>query len=356
MSSGASRILFAPRFLFAPVSGASGMGEYARCISLADAVKARWPGAQIHFLLSEQAPYAKTTPYPHTLFPDSITKHHAAGKAAIRAFKPDIAIFDNAGRSGHMQAAAETGAVVYISSRWKPRYKAFRLSWMRHLREHWIPYPELIGGALSFSERFKLRLMGRPKMRYLDVMLPTSSSDADAAFLQSLGVSAGSYVLIVPGGGSAHPGKEHAAEAFSSAAEAIAAHAPALIAGVSPPPGQNFGARWLGRLPPAQIAALLRGAKLVVCNGGDTLLQALACGRACVAAPIAGDQPLRLARCAAQGGVLPVDLTAAALAQAAITLLQNSDALARVQQQAVALNLRNGMIAALDACSAILGE
>ena len=50
-------------------------------------------------------------------------------------------------------------------------------------------------------------------------------------------------------------------------------------------------------LPQQQLIDLLRRARIVVSNGGDTLLQALACGSACVAVPIARDQAARIARC-----------------------------------------------------------
>src|ERR1700685_1696980 len=42
-------------------------------------------------------------------------------------------------------------------------------------------------------------------------------------------------------------------------------------------------------------------ALLIVANGGSTLLQAIACGNACVAVPIATDQAERIRRCVAAG-------------------------------------------------------
>ena len=51
-------------------------------------------------------------------------------------------------------------------------------------------------------------------------------------------------------------------------------------------------ANWLhlGPLPQDELAELMRAARLVVANGGSTLLQAIACGSACIAVPIAKDQ------------------------------------------------------------------
>src|ERR1700682_1179656 len=67
-----------PRLLFVPVSGAFGMGEYARSLAIAQGAAARWPGAAIQFILSREAPYAATTPSPATLLDASPTFHTAA--------------------------------------------------------------------------------------------------------------------------------------------------------------------------------------------------------------------------------------------------------------------------------------
>jgi ADP-heptose:LPS heptosyltransferase len=352
----------APRFLFVPVSGPSGMGEYARCLTLADAARARWPDAQIHFLLSEQAPYARSTPYGYTLFPRSVTLHDAEGREAIRAFRPDVAVFDNAGRKGQFATAQAVGAaVVFVSSRFGPRTKAFRFRWMKHLDEHWIPYPEPVGGALSAFERLKLRLAGRPRIRFLDVMLAPVAPAVAAAALHRLGLAAGEYVLVVPGGGTSHPNARHALAAYESAAARLAAAGIPVVLVGRDAPGEVAEAglervRFAGRVPPAELSALLASARLVVTNGGDTLLQSLAFGRPTVAAPIASDQPTRLARCAALGGVVAAALDGASLQGAARELLDSPPRLAALAAAARALGLTNGVDAAMDALALLVGE
>src|SRR5450755_3403516 len=136
------------RLLFVPVSGAYGMGEYARSLAIAHAVVGRWPDAQVHFVLSAQAPYSATTPFEHTLVPSSPTFHSAEVIACIHRFHPDVVIFDNAGRTAQLRAARISGAaVIYISSRHRQRNRGFRWRWMGMLDEHWIAYPEFIAGA-----------------------------------------------------------------------------------------------------------------------------------------------------------------------------------------------------------------
>src|SRR5580692_2480153 len=135
------------RVLFVPVSAARGFGEYARARELAHGIQRRWPQAQLHFVLSAQASYATQCPFPATLLPGSATLHTPQVVALLAAFQPDIVIFDNAGRGAQIRAARARGArVVYISSRRRQRARAFRLSWMRRLSEHWIAYPRIIAG------------------------------------------------------------------------------------------------------------------------------------------------------------------------------------------------------------------
>jgi glycosyltransferase involved in cell wall biosynthesis len=369
-SSGAT-----PRFLFVPVSGPTGMGEYARCLALAHAVRGRWPGAAIHFLLSEQAPYARSTPYDYTLFAASPTLHDREGRAAIRAFRPDVVVFDNAGRKGQLAAAHALGAgVVYVSSRWRPRTKAFRLRWLPYLDEHWIPYPEFVGGALTRFERLKQSLFGRPRVRFLDVMLPPVEADAAAAVLARYGLAAGRYALVVPGGGTAHPNASANAQRAPAIYEAVAArlaaagHAVAVAGRDAPAAESNAdpaaastaasatAVRWCGRLPPHELAALLGAARVVVTNGGDTLLQALACGRPTVAAPIAADQPARLQKCAARGGVVAVPLDEQSLADAALGVLADGARRERLAAEARAHGYTSGIATALDAFGALLAR
>jgi ADP-heptose:LPS heptosyltransferase len=456
----------APRLLFVPVSGAFGMGEYARSLAIAQGAARRWPAASIHFILSRAAPYAAHTPFPATLLPSSPTFHTAAVIACLHARRPDVVIFDNAGRSAQLRAARRAGArVVYISARPRHRAKAFRLRWMRLIDEHWIAYPEFIAGGLRFFERLKLRLLGRPSVRYLDVVLARAAAGApnaqspdgmpnapspestvqamgsvgaaqtpspagtaqtqgaagaavpghefeDAPILARLGCIADGYLLVVPGGGTGHPRASDAADRFLQAAQALAesgietvfvgrADLAASRAAGSATPGSAAAAtaaaggasaggaaavgttadgaaavsaavgaaaegsaavgaaaggrlRLPGPLPQSELAALMRGARLIVANGGSTLLQAIACARPCIAVPIAGDQAARIRRCVAAGVALAAPLEAAAIVQLAADLWRNDAQRQALAERAAALGLADGVEVALNAVSALL--
>ena len=340
------------RLLFVPVSGAYGMGEYARSLSIAHAASERWPDAGIRFLLSKQAPYASGVPFPATLLPASPTFHSAEVIRELEQFRPHIVIFDNAGRTAQLRAARRLGArIVYISARARQRAKAFRWRWMRLIDEHWIAYPQFIAGALNSWERFKLRCLHRPTMRYLDVIL------ARAAAPPVIPEAAGTYALMVPGGGTGHPGARDAVAQFQSAARSLAAAGtPTILVG---PATQEMadsaprGLRLVAPLPQAQLVALMRSARIVIANGGSTLLQAIACGCACVAVPIAGDQQERIDACVAAGVARASRLNGLEILATTAALLQDEAQRAALAGRAAALKLSDGVEIAIDALAAI---
>lgn len=303
------------------------MGEYARCLMIATALTRRLPRLEIHFALSRAAPYAAATPFPTTLLPSSATFHPREVRALIRELKPRVVVFDNAGRTAQLRAAHEVAArIVYVSSRRRQRRKAFRLRWMRLIDEHWIAYPRFIAGALNPLERLKLRVLKRPTVRFVDTLLPAPDLARSNECLARFMLEAGDYVLIVPGGGSGHAGAEQAPAIVAAAARSIARRGvpTLLVAADAAADGADPAAflRVAPRLPPAELIELIRTARLVVCNGGDTLLQVLACGLPCVAVPIAHDQAHRIDRCVRAGLAVRAELNAHAIESAALAALE----------------------------------
>ncbi len=360
----------APRILFVPVSGTYGMGEYARSMAIAHAASRRWQDAAIHFVLSREAPYAADAPFPATLLASSPTFHSKAVIELLERWRPGVVVFDNAGRTAQLRAARRLGArVVYISARPRQRRKAFRWQWMQLIDEHWIAYPEFSAGSLRFFERLKLKLVGRPVVRYLDVILPRADLGRRRAILSRAGCGAGTFVLLVPGGGSGHPGADDAVGQFTAAARTLAARGVPTVyvgptsagadrrtSGGSAATGEAGEPNWhpLGPLPQADLAELMRSARLIVANGGSTLLQAIACGGACIAVPIARDQIERTRRCVAAGVAVAAALDAAGMVQAADRLLQNEPQRAALAERAAHLELADGVEVAIQALCALV--
>jgi glycosyltransferase involved in cell wall biosynthesis len=328
------------------------MGEYARSLAIARAVQRRWPQASLHFVLSRRAPYASSVPFACTLLDSSPTFHSAEVVRLIREFKPTIVLFDNAGRTAQLRAARRQGArIVFISARRRQRRKAFRWRWMRLIDEHWIAYPEFIAGQLGWLERFKLRRLGGPTVRYVDVILSSANLEQDSMPQRSL-LKQDGFVLLVPGGGTGHPGARDAAAEFLSAANALAETGTVAFVGprgASQTVSPSERLRCFDSLPQADLVALMRAARLVITNGGSTLLQAIACGRPCIGVPIAQDQHARIEACVAAGVVVSAQLIVSSMVRAAQRLLRDEPARAALARRASDLKLANGVEIALNA-------
>ena len=325
------------------------MGEFARSLAIARAAARHWPAAEIHFLISRQAPYAGTVPFAVTLLPSSPTLNSPQVIQKILEWRPDVVVFDNAGRSAQLLAAQRIQArIVYISARARQRRKAFRTRWMRCIDEHWIAYPEFIAGKLSWLERLKIELLKRPIVRFLDV-IAASGPDENPPFEQ------GSYALFVPGGGTGHPGADDAVRLFVAAAQALAAQGVhSVVVGAEAPPSGSL--RMLAPVPQPQLMQLMRGARLLVTNGGSTLLQGIAMGCACIGVPIAKDQAQRIERCLAAGVAWSAPLAAVPIAEAAAALWRDQAARSLLVQRAAALRLRDGIEVALQGLERLLTE
>jgi predicted glycosyltransferase len=200
-------------------------------------------------------------------------------------------------------------------------------------------------------------------MRYLDVIMARGTkSKMTAASAADPAVAPRSDIVVIPGGGTGHPGAQDAAREFLTAAGNLAAagFATTFVGPTQDADGrERSGAASLPRLacvaalPQADLAALMRGARLVIANGGSTLLQAIACGAPCVAAPIAGDQRERIRACAAAGVAVQAAPRAADLEAKARTLLEDEPARVALARRAAALQLADGVDVALDALESL---
>ncbi len=322
-----------------------------RSVAIAQALVERVPTLEVHFILSQEAPYARSAPFATTLLPSSATFHSAAVIGVLERLRPRVVVFDNAGRTAQLKAASRLGAhVVFISARPRQRRRAFRLSWMALIDEHWIAYPAFTAGPLRWSERFKLHWLRRPVIRYLDVILArTAPTDV---VLDPPSLPLPGFVLLVPGGGTGHPGAPDAVGVFRAAGLALAAGGIrcVLIAPQAGPPTHAAGLlHEMAVLPQWRLNAMLGMADVVVANGGSTLLQAIACGCASIGVPIAKDQGERIARCVQAGVALDAPLDAARIAQQVRTVCADETGRAALSARARALSLADGVQVAVAA-------
>jgi hypothetical protein len=112
---------------------------------------------------------------------------------------------------------------------------------------------------------------------------------------------------------------------------------------------RHAGFQALGQLPQSQLMQRMRASRLIIANGGSTLLQGIACGAACIGVPIAKDQGERIRRCVQAGLAESASLQSADMLQAALRLWENPRELEALRQRALAAQLADGIDIALRA-------
>lgn len=355
-----------PRFVFVPVSALEGSGEYYRLLAIARGMERRWPGCRIAFVLNREAHYTAAAPYPVLTVADSPTRDTAGVVAHLSSERPDVVIFDSAGRVEQYRAANRLGArVVYVSSRPRARWKGFRLRRMRALAQHWIAQPVFAGGALTAYERLKLRIAGGPEVVWLDPLHDEPDAAATAALQARLGLQPGRYVFACPGGGGYAASGRNAATVLLEATRRWSAGPGGLptVAILGPRIADHAGTaasagsaplHVLASLPNAQLVGLLRDARVAVVNGASLMLQAMAQRVPAVAVPAGVDQPARIAACVRGGWVTSAPLEEDAIGAATLELWQDSAERARLLANLDTLGLGNGVATAVAAVERLL--
>lgn len=349
-----------PKVLFVPVSGPGGAGEYFRSLAVARAIERQWPGSEISFIVSRDASYASNAPFPVTLIDRSPTFETAAVSSIIQSGKPQVVVFDSAGRVSQYRVSRNAGArVVFVSSRPSIRRKGFKLRRMRLFDQHWIAQPTFLGGQLTPRERLKCRLEPGVEIVPLEVLHEPVDEEGARRLQQDLGLQPDSYLLVCPGGGGVFGDGPDPAETYYLAACALANDTRLPVIAVL---GQRFrpeaeppdGVHVFASLPNGVLMGLLHQARCSALNGGSLLVQAIAQQAACVAAPIAGDQPPRIERCAKLGLAIPSALDAKQIAATTATLAKDDAARQALRDRVAAAGLRNGLEVAVEAIDRLL--
>ncbi|MCF2862223.1 glycosyltransferase family 1 protein [Pseudoalteromonas sp. Cnat2-41] len=328
------------RLLFIPVSSTEGIGEYIRSLTLALSLKQRYADAiDVHFALNQHTKYASTCPFNTTLLAQSPTKENTRVCALIQDYKPDVVIFDCAGRASQMRSARAAGAqVVFISQHAKKRAKGLKLNRVDCIDKHWVVQPDFCIEPLSWLERLKIRCFNLVEPINIGPYFALPDAQSTRQAMADRGVQAGQYVVVNAGSGGHLSEQGVCADVFYKAAQELSER-------LNIPTVVVFGANYpdalpvssdplvhvVGGLSNAEFIALLANAKMGLLSAGDALLQAIALQLPCVAAPVSKDQPKRLAMCSAQGLVHAAPLNRNTLTAQAVALLNDEQQWASIQ-------------------------
>ncbi|MEI8705826.1 glycosyltransferase family 1 protein [Pseudoalteromonas sp. B62] len=303
------------RLLFIPVSSPEGIGEYMRSLLLAQSLQDELHASiDIHFILNKHAAYAKSCPFETTLLDHSATKELDYVCDVIEKFKPNVVIFDCAGRAGHMKAAKKVGAkVVFISQHTKKRAKGLKLNRINLIDVHWVVQPDYCIEPLTWAENAKLDIFPLVRPRNVGPFVAFASNEQKQQMLSRYSLELKNYFIVNAGSGGHTLNGQNCADIYFEAALKIAKQTGLRGVVVF---GQNYSKTipssdsilCIKSLQNTEFLALMSQAKVALLSGGDTLLQAIAVHTPAVACAISKDQNARLDHCINTGVVLKANL------------------------------------------------
>lgn len=289
------------KIMFVPVSSKQGIGEYMRSTILADTIQQNWPEAQIKFVLSKQAPYVESCEYEVLLTDKSPTFHPKTVNEYISEFKPDLVIFDAAGRASNLKHAKKEGAkTVFLAHYDKKIRRALSINRLLYTDQIWVSQPRIAVSPLSWFSTAKLKLFKKEPLRYLGSIYQQPKAEFIQSVLEKYNLERESFLLISAGsGGHKIESGELAADAFYQSVKKSSIETKLV---------QVWGANYCGEDIPSsdevechissisnlEFISLLQASKMALISGGDTLLQAIALRIPLLAVPISSDQPARI--------------------------------------------------------------
>ena len=296
--------------LFVPVSGPMGMGELSQCAILAQALKLAVPEITMACLLHHGAAGKFAPGWREIPLEQTPTLANRETTAWIKRLKPRVVVFDSAGRAAQLRAAKAIGAhTIFMAGRETSRRKIISLRRLRNLDVLWLSQPEAFWRPLPLWKRFLLRCHHKLIVDTIGVVFAKADSSQLEPELVAFAAAAPFVLMSLGGGGIFSAGIDQNALALQ-AAEACFAKTNVrsiLICGPNAAalPPSTAACYVLRSVPNAALIALIEASLVVLCNGGYTLLQAVALNKATLALALQGDQQQRIDRLAAIGATYP---------------------------------------------------
>ncbi len=348
-----------PVILFVPVSSDKGVGEYTRSAIIADAVQEKYPQAKIHFILNRNMKLASSCRYITHLSDYSATKDTPLVNRIISKLKPDLVIFDCAGRAKQFAHAKRTGAkVIFISQHKKKRARGLSFRRLLFCDLQWVVQPDFAIQPLTTIEKLKLKLSGKQAPKNIGAILPTAA-DADSV-LNKYSLTANQYILFSAGSGGHELNGELASDTFYRAAIKVAQQTKLEVVvafGSNYPKELPASEKTMNilSLPSNEFLVLLNQAKIRVLSAGSTLLQVIEMRKPAVAVAVSKDQPVRLEKCSELGLVISAECIDSEIATKTLSLTQTEKAekLVNCMRQ---LNPTDGVSQALLGIESLLTE
>jgi hypothetical protein len=352
----------APSFLFVPVTGGEGLGEFARCLTLTHAVLERWPAARVRFVRDRQAPEIDDDRIETLEITGSPTYNSARINSWMGLEPPDVAIFDSTGRRSQLDEAGRLGAKrVLIASRPSRRRKVLLRRMLSRAEQVWLVESDDRRRQLAPWEKLNLWLTAEgPRIVFVEALFPVSLQSRRDAIVREMGLDGRRYALFSPGGGGWMVNDRPAAEVYIEAAQRVSEESDLATVVIAGPLHEGELRETPGvvikrSLVPERLADLMHGAEILVLGGGSSVGQGMAMHKPIVASALGGsDQAERVSRYAEQGLLVSCVPEPSPIAESVLELYGDAARRQAMLERLSALSVSNGLETAVDSLAELL--
>lgn len=329
-----------------------------RCVIIANAIKQRWPSANIRFILHQEAPYTASCPFETVTFSGNQknkqyrnARYVLISKEIKNTPKNGIVFFDSAGRAKHFfEAWLHRVPVIFVSSREDIRRKGF--NWLRLLpqKQHWM-----LRDIPTTPPAITRLLKWRAKINSVKLVdLPTLFNVGSPSNLSL--TSKQPYMLLIHGGGTRIINGQPATTLFLNVAKNMCTHHKinALVIGgdTQDSTDQIQVIPWLDN---ADLMTAMEHACLNIVGGGSLVGQAIAQPVPTLAVSFGRkDQDARTKTLSAQGVLKSTAPRESDMSTSALSLLSSTSEQEAQLNKRCSLGIKNGIDSAMNELSLLL--
>jgi|GEM_PF-5299599 len=292
------------KVLFIPSSGTKGSGETLNAFQIFAFLKKKYPSLESKIFLHELSPFIESSPISVITAINTPTRCDDKVIPLIEQFKPNITFFLGAGSKKQIKISKCIGSInIFISFSENLRNRGLRLGRIQHIDLHIVDQYHFLLENLTFLEKIKTYVWEKAKPKYWGPIfnLPTESDIQKT--LSKYNLKSSEFILVSVGSGAECDlnGENYSTLIFNSLKNA----------GLKYPIIQSFGKAYPNDLPkstekhfcmnyfePSEFICLMKTAKLIVTNGGGSLLQAISLNKTSLTCPMVDDQFKRVKICA----------------------------------------------------------
>ena len=295
------------KVLFVPSSGTKGSGETLNAFQIYQFLKFHFENLESIIFLHEASNFIEESPIPVIKVKDTPTRCNTEILPFFQKLKPDITFFIGAGSKQQIRESKQNGAInIFISFSDNLRSRGLKFGRIQHIDLHLVDQYEFMLNKLSNFEKIKCFLWKKATPKYWGPIFNKPSKEKITATLVKYNLQINKFILVSTGSGAESDSKglnfsESIYQALKNQnfSDQVIQSFGKAYPHIIPESSTNYSC--INYLQPDEFICLMISAKIVVTNGGGSLIQAISLQKKSLSCPMVDDQFPRVEICGKLG-------------------------------------------------------